>query len=32
MGSAHDFGLEIVEALCGKEAKEKLKEAILYFN
>ena len=30
MGSAHDFGLEIVEVLCGKEMKEKLKAAVLY--
>ncbi len=30
MGSSHDFALEIVEALCGKEMKEKLKEAVLY--
>ena len=30
MGSAHDFGLEIVEALCGKEMRQKLKEAVLY--
>ena len=30
MGSAHDFGLEIVEALCGKEVREQLKEAVLY--
>jgi len=30
MGSAHDFGLEIVEALCGKEMREKLKDAVLY--
>ena len=30
MGSAHDFGLEIVEALCGKEMKERLKAAVLY--
>ena len=30
MGSAHDFGLEIVEALCGKEMREKLKSAVLY--
>lgn len=30
MGSAHDFGLEIVDALCGKEMKEKLKSAVLY--
>ena len=30
MGSAHDFGLEIVDALCGEEMKEKLKSAVLY--
>ena len=30
MGSAHDFGLEIVEALCGKEMRTKLKDAVLY--
>ena len=30
MGSAHDFGLEIVEALCGSEMRQKLKEAVLY--
>lgn len=30
MGSSHDFGLEIVEALCGKEIRQKLKEAVLY--
>ena len=30
MGSAHDFGLEIVEALCGAEMRQKLKEAVLY--
>ena len=30
MGSAHDFALEIVEALCGKEMRQKLKEAVLY--
>ena len=30
MGSSHDFALEIVEALCGKEMKEKLKAAVLY--
>lgn len=30
MGSAHDFGLEIVEALCGIEMRQKLKEAVLY--
>lgn len=30
MGSAHDFGLEIVEALCGAEMRQKLKNAVLY--
>ena len=30
MGSAHDFGLEIVEALCGSEMRRKLKDAVLY--
>ncbi len=30
MGSSHDFALEIVEALCGKEMREKLKSAVLY--
>lgn len=30
MGSSHDFALEITEALCGKEMREKLKEAVLY--
>lgn len=30
MGSSHDFALEIVEALCGKEMRQKLKEAVLY--
>ena len=30
MGSAHDFGLEIVEALCGKETRQRLKEAVIY--
>lgn len=30
MGASHDFALEIVEALCGKEMKEKLKAAVLY--
>lgn len=30
MGSSHDFALEIVEALVGKEMKDKLKEAVLY--
>ena len=30
MGSSHDFALEIVEALCGAEMRQKLKEAVLY--
>ena len=30
MGSSHDFALEIVEALCGKEMRQKLKDAVLY--
>jgi 4-methyl-5(b-hydroxyethyl)-thiazole monophosphate biosynthesis len=30
MGSAHDFGLEIIEALYGKEMRQKLKDAVLY--
>ena len=30
MGSSHDFALEIIEALCGKEMKEKLKAAVLF--
>ncbi len=30
MGSAIDFGLEIAEALCGKEVREKLKASIIY--
>ena len=30
MGSAHDFGLEIVEALCGHQVREDLKKAVLY--
>ena len=30
MGSSHDFALEIVEALLGKEKREELKEAVLY--
>ena len=30
MGSSHDFALEIVESLCGKETREKLKAAVLY--
>ena len=30
MGSAHDFALEIIEALCGKEMRQKLKDSVLY--
>jgi len=30
MGSATDFALEIAEALCGKEQREKLKASIIY--
>lgn len=30
MGSAIDFGLEIAEALCGKEARDRLKASIIY--
>lgn len=30
MGSAIDFGLEIAEALCGKETRDKLKASIIY--
>ncbi len=30
MGKSHDFALEIIEALCGKEARQKLKDAVLY--
>ena len=30
MGSSHDFALEIVEALCGAQMSQKLKEAVLY--
>ena len=30
MGSATDFALEIAEALCGKEVREKLKSSIIY--
>ena len=29
MGKANDFALEIIEALCGKEMKEKLKKSVL---
>ncbi len=30
MGKSHDFALEIVEALCGKEERQRLKDAVLY--
>lgn len=30
MGSSHDFALEIIEALCGKEMRRKLKDSVLY--
>ena len=30
MGSAHDFALEIIEALCGNEMRQRLKDAVLY--
>ena len=30
MGSAIDFALEIAQALCGKETRDKLKTAIIY--
>ena len=30
MGSAHDFALEIIEALCGKEMRQRLKDSVLY--
>ena len=30
MGSSHDFALEIVEALCGKEVRRRLKDSVLY--
>lgn len=30
MGKSHDFALEIIEAICGKEARQKLKDAVLY--
>ncbi|MBR2444777.1 MAG: DJ-1/PfpI family protein [Clostridia bacterium] len=30
MGKSHDFALEIIEALCGKEMREKLKKSVLY--
>ena len=32
MGSSHDFALEIIEALAGKEMRQKLKDAVLYFK
>lgn len=30
MGKAVDFSLEIIDALCGKEVKEKLRASVLY--
>lgn len=30
MGSAHDFALEIIEVLCGKEERQRLKDSVLY--
>ena len=30
MGKSHDFALEIVEALCGKEMRDKLAKSVLY--
>lgn len=30
MGKSHDFALEIIEAICGKETRQKLKDAVLY--
>ena len=30
MGKSHDFALEIVEALCGKDKKDQLSNAVLY--
>ena len=30
MGKSHDFALEIVEALCGKEKGDQLSNAVLY--
>jgi 4-methyl-5(b-hydroxyethyl)-thiazole monophosphate biosynthesis len=30
MGKSHDFALEIVEAICCKEMREKLKKSVLY--
>ena len=30
MGKSHDFALEIVEALCGKEKRDQLSNAVLY--
>ncbi len=30
MGKSHDFALEIVEALCGKETSQKLKNSVYY--
>lgn len=30
MGKAYDFSLEIIDVLCGKEMKEKLRKGVLY--
>lgn len=30
MGKSHDFALEIIEAICGKEIRQKLEDAVLY--
>ena len=30
MGKSHDFALEIIEALCDKETRQRLKDAVLY--
>ncbi len=32
MGSSHDFALEIIEALKGEGERQRLKDAVLYFN
>ena len=30
MGKSHDFALEIIEALCGKDVRDNLKKSVLY--
>ncbi|MBO5339352.1 MAG: DJ-1/PfpI family protein [Clostridia bacterium] len=30
MGKSHDFALEIIEALCGKEERDRLADSVLY--